>query len=451
MRRWRGKAVILAAMFAFTGICFWLYPLFSSRVYAGVTIEGVSVGGHSQDEVAQLLEVWRQKRQKEKITVHYGNEFFLLAAENIDFDLDSTAMLTEVWNYGRDGFWWTRIKNIQQAKEQGYRVPLRVKYNEDKLAKYIETWKAVLERTPRNATVSILSGGVITQQEGVRLEAAAVKPAVIQGFLTGDETSVSLPVEVVQPEVTVADISRLGITMPWGIYTTSFQADDTDRTANIRIAADKINGTMISPGETFSFNDVVGPRELSRGFKPALELVNGELVPGVGGGICQVSSTLYNAALLSDLHIVERYNHSKPLGYVPLGRDATVVFGVLDFKFTNDTQEPIMIMAEIQEGKLCVGILGKSKLKKSVEVVAAEKKTILPQEVKREDNQLYLGETEVENPGKPGYEITTMRVVKYKGQELRRETISKDNYLPEDKIIKMGTQLPPFAKRINGE
>ncbi|CUH97730.1 hypothetical protein P22_3874 [Propionispora sp. 2/2-37] len=449
MKKWRGKVVILTAMFALTGICFLVYPLFSPRVYAGVTIEGVAVGGHRQDEVAQLLEVWRKEQQKRKIIVRYGQKYFPLTAENIDLDLDSSAMLNEVWNYGRDGFWWTRLKNIQEAREQGYRVPMRIKYNEDKLARYIEIWKAAVERTPRNATLSILSGEIITQQQGIRLEAAAAEPAVIQGFLAGDET-VFLPVIPVQPDITVADISRLAIKRPWGVYTTSFQGGDANRVANIRVAVDKINGTVISPGETFSFNDIVGPREISRGFKPAPELVNGELVPGVGGGICQVSSTLYNAALLSDLPVIERHNHSKPLGYVPLGRDATVVFGVLDFKFINDTLAPIMIVAEVQEDKLCVGILGKTKLDKSVELVSAQKKTIPPPELKREDDQLYLGETEVENPGKPGYEITIMRVVRHKGQELRRETVSKDNYLPENKIIKIGTQLPPFAKKANG-
>jgi vancomycin resistance protein YoaR len=211
-------------------------------------------------------------------------------------------------------------------------------------------------------------------------------------------------------------------------------------------AARRINGYILYPGQVFSFNQVVGPRDREHGFKEALEIVDGEFVPGIGGGVCQVSSTLYNAVLLANLAIVERTNHSKPLGYVGLGRDATVAYGALDFKFANDTGAPVVILAEAAKNRLTVGIVGREPLTVAVEIVAADRQVILPAVVKKQDPELYLGETRVDRQGKPGYEVTTLRVVRTGGREIRREVLARDRYQPENTVVKVGARLPPFAR-----
>jgi len=200
------------------------------------------------------------------------------------------------------------------------------------------------------------------------------------------------------------------------------------------------------PGQVFSFNQVVGPRDREHGFKEALEIVDGEFVPGIGGGVCQVSSTLYNAVLLANLPIVERTNHSKPLGYVGLGRDATVAYGARDFKFANNTGAPRVILAETTKNKLTVGIVGREPLAVAVDIVAADRQVIPPAVVKKQDPGLYLGETKVDRQGKPGYEVTTVRVVRAGSREIRREVVARDRYLPENTVVKVGTRLPPFAR-----
>lgn len=450
MKNWRLTIVFLLI------ICFGIVffaggtSLFSSRVYAGVTVDGVSLEGCSREDVQQLLAVWRQELLQKKIKVYYGENSFDLAARQIDLDWDVAAAADEAWNYGRDGGLWTRMKKIYQAREEGYHVTLRVQYNKDKLDRYITKWRQAVEREPRNAAISVQNGTVLPQEQGMRLAVETAGPAVLKALSAVDVPAVILPVVTVPPEVTVQDVAARGIGDLWGSYITEFNEDDANRSANIILAANKINGKILEPGAVFSFNEVVGPREKEYGFKEAMELVDGELVPGVGGGICQVSSTLYNAVLLSNLTIVERYNHSKALGYVPLGRDATVVYGLLDFKFANNTGEPVLITAEIYRGRLSIGLFGREKMKEAVKIISTDKKAILPAEVRKEDQTLYLGETEVEKPGKPGYEITTLRIVESEGQEIKREVLAKDRYLPEDKIIKMGTRMPPFA-RAGGE
>jgi len=148
---------------------------------------------------------------------------------------------------------------------------------------------------------------------------------------TGDV--IKIPVTVTPPEITLEQVKSELFPDLLGRYTTSFNAGDTSRSYNIRLACQKINEVVLGPGDVFSYNDTVGPRTVAAGFRTANVYVGNKVEPGIGGGICQVSSTLFNAAVLADLNIVYRTNHSLPVSYVPLGRDATVSYGSIDFKF----------------------------------------------------------------------------------------------------------------------
>ncbi|MBQ9358339.1 MAG: VanW family protein, partial [Abditibacteriota bacterium] len=145
-----------------------------------------------------------------------------------------------------------------------------------------------------------------------------------------------------------------------------YNAGKVARTHNLRTAAGTINGTIIMPGETFSYNSVVGPRDTSTGYKTAIIFQDGEEVEGMGGGVCQVSSTLFNAVLLSGLKITQRKCHSLKVVYVPLGRDAMVSYGSSDFCFVNDTKAPVVIFAGIGGGSLSMQLWGNSSAKKDV-------------------------------------------------------------------------------------
>ena len=132
----------------------------------------------------------------------------------------------------------------------------------------------------------------------------------------------------------------------------------TNRTTNLILASQKVNGTVLMPGEVFSFNKVVGERTIAKGYKNAAIFVNGEVEDGLAGGICQVSSTLYDAVIAANLEITERYNHSKLTSYLPGGKDATVVWGRLDFQFKNNREYPVKIEMGVQNGVVMANIYG---------------------------------------------------------------------------------------------
>src|SRR5439155_11763175 len=139
---------------------------------------------------------------------------------------------------------------------------------------------------------------------------------------------------------------------------TSFSLRDRNRVHNIRVAAKAIDGLFLLPGEEFSYNATVGPRRASAGFRTAPEIVQGNLVPGIGGGVCQVSSTLYNIALLADLEITRRHHHRFPVHYLPAGRDATVSDGGLDLRFRNRLDAPVALLLSVKGGRLLARLYG---------------------------------------------------------------------------------------------
>ncbi len=446
MKRCFYVVVVLLGLFLTSGFAV-VRPLVTGKVVAGVTVDGVAMEGLTVTEVQDLLRLWHeQETAPQPFSAYYGEKVFSFDPQSVEYGVDAAATAEEVIRWGRKGNWWERLQYIVQAQLRGYPVPLKIHYNEQKLTELVENWRETIDKPPQNASFSILHGGITQEAAGRKLDTAAAKTLLIQTLNQTDKHAVALPVTPLNPEMTAVDVAQTGLKEQLATYTTDFNAADGNRSANIFVAANKINGYILYPGETFSFNDIVGPRDKEHGFKEALEIVGNEYVPGIGGGICQVSSTLYNAALLADLTIVERYNHSKPLGYVALGRDATVAYGTLDFKFTNNKPSPVMIIAEIQGDELCIGLFGTTKEKsETVKVITENKQVISPAIVRKQDHSLLLGETELEKQGKPGYEVTTVRVVERGGQELKREIVAVDKYLPENTVVKIGTKMPDFS------
>ena len=168
----------------------------------------------------------------------------------------------------------------------------------------------------------------------------------------------SIPLKVIYPAVTTSMIGTEAFPDQLARFTTKYSTRDADRTTNLRLAANKVNGTVLMPGETFSYNKIVGARTIAAGYKEAPVYENGQVVDGIGGGICQVSSTIYNAAIYANLDIVQRSNHQFVPSYVTASRDATVVYGAIDFQFKNNRKYPIKIVCTVSGGVASCQIFG---------------------------------------------------------------------------------------------
>ena len=211
---------------------------------------------------------------------------------------------------------------------------------------------------PQNAYYAIDGGEVVVVPEvaGRYIDRELAAELALQVVEGGEQ--VLIPFSYSQAEITADVLQSKLFNATIGSYSTSYGTSTSNRCANIANAASRINGKVLLPGDIFSFNEAVGPRSVANGFLTAKEYVDGETVDGIGGGTCQVSSTLYNACIYSDLSIISRTSHMFPVGYCPLGQDATVAYGSVDYKFVNSMDYPIKIVAVTSGYKITVSIVG---------------------------------------------------------------------------------------------
>ena len=256
-----------------------------------------------------------------------------------------------------------------------------------------------------------------------------------------EQEEFEIPLVIKEPVITKEVLEQQLFQDKMASYTTSFNAGNVPRSHNIALAASKISEAVLGSGDTFSYNEVVGERTLEAGYQNAHVYLGDEIVDGIGGGICQVSTTLYNAVLFSDLKVDKRVNHSMTVGYVPVGQDAAVAYGLIDFKFTNDTGWPIKLVSEVdvKKGKITFDIFGTNETpEKTIEIESTVLKTIpFPTEYVDEP-ELEKGKTEIKQNGGNGYEVETYKVIKQNGKVVSKELISRSNYRPIKQIEKKG-------------
>ena len=248
-----------------------------------------------------------------------------------------------------------------------------------------------------------------------------------------------IPLIISKAEKTVDDIGTEAFPYLISKFSTKYDATNINRSKNLELSAEKINGTVLMPGEEFSYNQVVGKRTVEAGYRDAKIYSNGQVVDGLGGGICQISSTLYNAVLLADLEITERRNHYFRTSYVAAGRDATVVWGSLDFKFKNTRTYPVKIEAIVSSGVAEFKIHGiKEEKEYDIKILPVITQTIPYTTQEVIDPSLPTGTRTVKQGGTSGCRVTTYIEKLLDGKIVSREAISSDYYKPMTKIIGVG-------------
>lgn len=247
-------------------------------------------------------------------------------------------------------------KLIEQISRNGLSYfPLSLDIvNPKQMEKLYETLKDVVYKEPINAKLDE-NNRVISEKMGYQIDREKLFDQLQQFYYEGIADEIQIPKQILYPKVTrelLAQIQQHKISS----YTTYYETNQEERSHNINLATKAIDNTVLFPGETFSFNQVVGERTEERGYKKAPIIIKGELAEGIGGGICQVSSTLFNAVNLNGVQFIERYSHSKEVPYVPPGKDAAVSWWGPDFVFKNNYKEPILIQASAIDGQVYIRI-----------------------------------------------------------------------------------------------
>ncbi len=279
---------------------------------------------------------------------------------------------------------------------------------------------------------------VVVDKDGIDF---AISMEEAKNLLKEEKEEYIIPLKVTKAGITVADLGSRAFPDVLATFTTRYDAGNLNRSTNLAIACKKINNYVLQPGETFSYNQTVGKRSIENGFREAHIFTSSGVEDGLGGGICQISSTLYNTVVLANLDIVERHNHSYGAGYVDPGRDATVSYGSLDFKFKNPRKYPIKITAYINGGVATVSISGiKEENEPRVSIVATTTATIPCPVNTIEDPTMEEGKQVVTTAGMNGYRSVAYKYLYYPDGRVEKIQLSTDTYATITKVVKVGTK-----------
>lgn len=337
----------------------------------------------------------------------------------------------------------TLKKQVKQAiKEQmqgkGNQTILIPTKEEEPTVFNIEQIYQEIYKEPQDASYNEQTHQLVTQKEGIDF---AISIEEVKKLLEQKQEEYVIPLKITKPKISIESLGVKVFPDQLGRYTTRYDESNKNRTNNIKLASEKIEGTILMPGETFSYNKIVGERTIKAGYKEAAVYMGGKVVDGIGGGICQVSSTLYNAVLDANLEIIKRSNHYFLTSYVPASRDATVSYGSIDFQFKNNRTYPIKVECTAKNGISQVSIYGIKEETEYEVIIQDEITEVLPYTTKYiETSSLTKGQENIVQQGSNGYKSQAYKILKLNGKVVSKTLLSKDSYHPMERIIEIGTK-----------
>ncbi|NLZ94126.1 MAG: hypothetical protein GX922_09000 [Firmicutes bacterium] len=448
--RWK---VILITVISFlllsTGLDFYYHR---DRIYAGVCIDKINVGGLTKEKAGHLLaeELTKNNFDQNTVELIINDSVYNKTFAQLGINVDVNSTIDSAFSAGREVLHLFRYpKRLQLARNKLTILP-SIQIDQAQFQKELEEILAETEQAAVNASFKLSADRekveIEPDQPGRRVDIGKTYQAVLESAKSFfAPITIEVPISEVEAEVTAESLASLAITEKIAAFSTVFSTGNANRAHNIRLAAAALDKSLILPNAIFSFNETVGNATAAKGYRAAPVIVNGRLVDGIGGGICQVSSTLYNTVLLADLAIIERRNHGLTVNYLPPGLDATVAYGSIDLKFKNTRPHALWLRTFVDGNKLTVVLYGTKIPGHEVKVYTTNVQKIPAGEKIIETKDLPKGKKELIREGQPGYRATVWRAVYLNGQEERREKISQDTYRAVPAEYRVGTAEIPVT------
>ena len=418
----------------------------SDTFLEGVAVNGIGIGGLTMEEAQKKLEGAQADMLKDAtFRLTYDTTTATVTPEELGMHIDFQPALEEAFGLARDGDYNSVMQIVNETRENGRNFEAPMAYDEASLDQLVSKLAGQIDQPAVSAELALSEDKTemeyTEEQKGLAVDKAKLKELLQQKLADGDYSDAQIPVNVTEPEVTAEELAQ-SITKR-SHASTSFASGSNDRDTrvyNIKKASGLINGVIVKPGETFSMNDTLGPRTYALGWKPAPAIIEGgaKTEDQAGGGVCQVSSTLYNAVLMADLEIVDRRPHSRKLGYVGGGLDATINTGTIDFKWKNNTEHDIVIMSWVEGKEIFVEIYGESFGDEfdEIRLSSEQVRTIYPSgDV----------EVEVDETKKPGYKET------YSSRRNGSEWKSYKHYYKDGKKVRTEFVATSKYKAVRGK
>lgn len=427
--------------------------LSENRFFENTTINGINVSHLTESEAENIIEYNLLKNRDEiRLTLSYGEKEWKFKGSDFSIVSDIRPVLAEVMKIGREGNAYEKMKNQNKIKNEGISYNISYKtvlggFDEivDEIAKEIEveSVEPTLVFSPEEKEVFFVKEG----KEGVKVNRQLLFERIDQELAEKKVVNIEIPVEETSFKMTEEEL--LTSVGKRSEFSTSYETSSEARKNNVKKALENFNGMIVEPQQEVSFNDVTGARTEENGYKEANIILNGAYVKGAGGGVCQASTTLYNALLLAEMEILEVNHHSLPASYVPLSCDAMVSEGVADLKFKNPFETPVYIKTFGDSAKVTVEIYGQPiKEGKEVKTRAEFVKVLLHggdqivPDTSGEFSQyvLYKGEYYRQKYPREGYESKAFLEIFENGELVESKEIRHDFYPAQNGIVIEGTE-----------
>jgi len=417
-----------------------IYTRDQHKIVQGVTISGINVGNLTQVEAKTTLDKEIQRLMSQTVKLNMGQQSLEVKLEDLGLSVTNDLALQEAYDISRQGSLGNKVESKMSAIK-GINFNLSQNWDDQKMKEYFKQTLDGFNIPAKDASFEI------SNQNTMNISNEHVGSAFDSDALINQIKGINIyqPVSEIKaefkeqlPKLTAVQLEDQKITGLIASYTTRFDPSQAERTENVRLATKALDMTTVKPGDTFSFNQSVGERTVAGGYKDAYIIVDGKFVEGLGGGICQVSSTLYNVGLLADLSVVQRANHDLAISYVPSGQDATVAYPNLDLKFNNNTGGYLLVRTKTTSNTVTIELYGKVKSGQEVTITDSTESIIPSEEQRIVDETLAHGVVILKQQGHPGSIVSSVRTVKVNGTVVSSEPLPQSRYLAVPTIYSVG-------------
>lgn len=408
------------------------------RILEGVECQGISLGGMTKEEAKEAVEDYIKGIHQEKIKFYVDDEEISIKIEDLGAKADADQTVEEAYQIGRSGSIFEKYSDVKEAKHS---VNIYRSYDKKVFEDQIKKKTKNLISEPKNASVKRSNGTfvVIKEKTGYDLKMDQTFRNFKKAVETGEKQA-KLAVTRKKAKYTSKDMEKIKDKL--GTYSTYYGSSAYGRKVNVARGANKINGSVVYPGETFSVYEAVSPFTKENGYALAGSYENGQTVQSYGGGICQVSTTLYNAVIRAELEIKERYPHSMTVSYVPRSADAAIAGTYKDLKFKNPYDVPIYIEGSANGSTITFTVYGEDQdpdrtvefMSETTSVKASAGEKII------KDPTLPEGQKILESSGHTGYTARLWKIVKVKGKQVEKKVFNNSSYMATASVYRVGTK-----------
>nr|WP_300001831.1 VanW family protein [Tissierella sp.] len=409
-------------------------------IYRGISIAGIDVSGKNTEEALQIIKEKQETQLAQKnIIVKGQDKEYTINLKELGFTYDYQEAVDEAYSFAREGNIFERYKEIKTIEAEKKEIELKSEYDKKKIDEKVKKIAGEINKEALDAEFDFNGGNIkITDEKnGYKVQEEALNSKIEDNIYKLE--LIDVPIEIIKPERTREYYSKINGVI--GESTTRFSNSGPGRVNNIKLSARAFNGRIVHPGESISYNSTLGPVNTKSGYQDAPIIVAGDLTPGVGGGICQTSTTLYNALLRADLTVTERSHHSITSAYIDKVLDAVVAGYYLDLKFKNDFDYPIYISSGISGKSVTFKIYGdKENMNYTIQMQPQITKVIPHKVTEIVKKDLKPGERKLEQAGRDGYQVTTYKHKIRDGKIIETKKMSSDYYRERETIYHIGPE-----------